>query len=159
MPTTSRQDLALKLWVVLARAYEATAAHARAHAASHGLTLAEFGVMEALHHKGDMLLGELQRKILVTSGGVTYIVDRLVAKGMVERRECPEDRRARYAALTPQGKALMRRIFPEHAQWIEQACEGLSTAEQREAVRLLRDLGKRAAEQGPGAAFATADHH
>ena len=36
------------------------AEHARAHVATHGLTLQEFGIMEALHHKGDLLLGELQ---------------------------------------------------------------------------------------------------
>lgn len=145
--TTARQDLALKLWVVLARAADATAEHARAHAALHGLTLQEFGIMEALYHKGDMLLGELQQKILVTSGGITYLVDRLVEKGMVARRECPGDRRARFATLTPQGKALIRRIFPEHAEWIERAVGGLTIAEQREAVRLLRTLGKAAVGQ------------
>lgn len=148
--TTARQDLALKLWVVLARAADATAEHARAHAALHGLTLQEFGIMEALYHKGDMLLGELQRKILVTSGGVTYLVDRLVEKGMVARRECTEDRRARYATLTPQGRALIRRIFPEHAEWIERAVGGLTAAEQREAVRLLRILGKEAEGRAAG---------
>lgn len=150
MPDT-RHDAALKLWVVLSRAHAAVAEHARAHAATHGLTLPEFGIMEALHHKGDLLLGELQEKILVTSGGVTYLVDRLVEKGMVERRECTEDRRARYAALTAKGKALMRRIFPEHARWIEHALGGLSGAEQKEATRLLKALGTHASSTAPGA--------
>lgn len=152
MPEASRQDTALKLWVVLARAHSAVAEHARAHAATHGLTLQEFGIMEALHHKGDLLLGELQDKILVTSGGVTYLVDRLAEKGMVERRECTEDRRARYAALTPKGKTLMRRIFPEHAEWLGHALNGLSGTEQKEAARLLKALGTHASgtEPGPG---------
>jgi MarR family 2-MHQ and catechol resistance regulon transcriptional repressor len=107
--------------------------------------------MEALHHKGDMLLGELQDKILVTSGGVTYLVDRLVEKGMVERRECTEDRRARYAALTARGKALMRRIFPEHAEWLETALGGLTIGEQKEAATLLKQLGTHASSTVPGA--------
>ena len=106
----SRKDLALKLWVVLARAHAAIEEHARAHAATHGLTLPEFGILEALYHKGQMLLGELQRKILVSSGGITYLVDRLEEKGLVERLECPDDRRARYAALTRQGDKLMQHI-------------------------------------------------
>ena len=150
MPNPARQEAALKLWVVLSRAHAAVAEHARAHAATHGLTLPEFGIMEALHHKGDLLLGELQDKILVTSGGVTYIVDRLVEKGMVERRECTEDRRARYAALTGKGKALMRRIFPEHASWLEHALAGLNGAEQKEAARLLKVLGTHASSTAPG---------
>jgi MarR family 2-MHQ and catechol resistance regulon transcriptional repressor len=89
------QDLTLKLWVVLSRAQAAIAAHVRDDVARHDLTLAEFGILEALHHKAPMLLGEVQKKILVSSGGITYLVDRLEKKGLVERRECPSDRRAR----------------------------------------------------------------
>lgn len=129
---THEIDLNLKLWVVLSRTYHAVAAHAQADVARHGLTVAEFGILEALHHKGPMLLGEVQRKILVSSGGISYLVDRLESKGLVERRECPEDRRARYVALTPEGLA--------------HALSGLDEDEKREAIRLLRALGKRAAE-------------
>lgn len=138
---------ALKLWVVLARAYSAVRDRAADHVAQYGLTLPEFGILEALYHKGPMLLCEVQRTVLVSSGGITYLVDRLTEKGLVERRECPVDRRARYATLTPAGTRLMRRLFPEHAAVLEGALAGISDAEQREAVRLLRDLGKYAASE------------
>ena len=137
---------ALKLWVVLARAYAAVASHAEADVARHGMTLAEFAVIEALFHKGPLLLGEVQRKILVSSGGITYLVDRLVDKGLVERRDCPDDRRARYAALTADGEALMERIFPEHVESLEHALSGLSPGEREPAIALLRRLGRHAAE-------------
>lgn len=139
-------ELALKLWVVLSRAFDAVQTHAAADAARHGLTLTEFGVMEALYHKGPLLLGEVQRKILVTSGGVTYLVDRLVAKGLVERRRCEKDRRAWYAALTEEGEALIREIFPQHAEAIARAVAGLDEAEKEQAIRLLRTLGRHAVE-------------
>lgn len=139
------QKLALKLFIVLMRAGTAVGRHSDAHIAQHDLSPGEFAIMEALYHKGPLLLGEVQRKILVSSGGVTYLVDRLVAAGHVERRECLEDRRARYAALTPQGEALIERIFPEHADAIERALSGLSTADKRTAVDLLRKLGTTAA--------------
>jgi MarR family 2-MHQ and catechol resistance regulon transcriptional repressor len=140
------EDAALKLWVVLSRAHTAVARHAEADAARHGLTIAEFAILEALYHRGPLILGDLQRKILVSSGGVTYLVDRLAARGLVERRECPEDRRARYAALTPAGEALVARIFPEHARTVARALSGLTRAEQAQATALLRSLGKRAEE-------------
>lgn len=140
------QETTLKLWVVLSRAQAAIKAHARADVVRHDLTLAEFGILEALYHKGPLLLGELQKKILASSGGITYLVDRLEKKGLVERQECPTDRRARYAVLTPEGEALIRRIFPEHAQALEHALSGLDEEEKREATRLLRKLGRRAAE-------------
>jgi MarR family 2-MHQ and catechol resistance regulon transcriptional repressor len=101
--------------------------------------------MEALHHKGPLLLGEVQRKILVSSGGVTYLVDRLEEQGLVERRECETDRRARYAALTAKGQRMMESIFPEHASSIERALEGLTEVEKQQAVELLRKLGRHAA--------------
>jgi MarR family 2-MHQ and catechol resistance regulon transcriptional repressor len=95
--------------VVLLRATSAVTKRVQRSITRHGLTPAEFGVLEALYHRGPMLLGEVQRRILVSSGGITFIVDRLAAKGLVSRRECSEDRRARYAP-TPAG-AVHDRIF------------------------------------------------
>ncbi|MFL5605300.1 MAG: MarR family winged helix-turn-helix transcriptional regulator [Gemmatimonadaceae bacterium] len=145
---TEAERTALKLWIVLSRAQSAVARHTEADVARHGLTIAEFAILEALYHRGPLLLGDLQRKILVSSGGVTYLVDRLDAKGLVERQECPDDRRARYAALTPAGEKLVKRIFPEHAQRVATALSGLTRAEQVQATALLRTLG-RAAEEMP----------
>jgi MarR family transcriptional regulator, 2-MHQ and catechol-resistance regulon repressor len=140
------QALALKLYVVLSRARNAVGRHAEADIARHGLSPGEFAILEALYHKGPLLLGELQRKILVSSGGVTYLVDRLEAAGLVERRECADDRRARYGALTADGTALMERIFPDHAAAVEQAVSGLTAEEKRQAIGLLKRLGRTAAE-------------
>ncbi len=138
-------EAALKLWVVLSRAQAAVSAHVSADVARHGLTLTEFAILEALYHRGAMLLGEVQRRILVSSGGITFLVDRLVAKGLVERQECPSDRRARYAALTEEGEAMIRRIFPAHAAMIERVVSGLDLPEQEEAANLLKRLGHSAA--------------
>lgn len=140
----------LKLWVVLARAYQAIGRQISADIAEHGLTITEFGILEALHHKGPLLLGEIQKKVLVTSGGITYLVDRLVAKGLVRREDCPSDRRARFAVLTPAGTRLIARIFPAHAERIREVVGGLSAREQEEAIALLRRLGIAAAEGGGG---------
>ena len=140
---------ALRLWVVLSRAFSAISELASADVARHGLTLAEFGVLEALYHRGPMLLGEVQRKLLVSSGGSTYLVDRLAAKGLVERRDCPRDRRARYVVLTPAGDALITRVFPEHARRVSHVLAGLTEQEQVQATALLRTLGRSAAALPP----------
>lgn len=141
---------ALKLWVVLARAWAAVGDVAREDIERHGLTPAEFSILEALHHKGPMLLGEVQKRVLVSSGGITFLVDRLAKRGLVERLACPSDRRARYAALTKRGSALMDDIFPAHAAAIRSAMAGLGRAEQRELTGLLKVLGKEAARVAAG---------
>lgn len=138
-------DATLKLWVVLSRAQAALAAHAEADVARHGLSLAEFGALEALYHKGPLLVGELQRAVLKSSGGITYVVDRLQEKGLVRRRPCDEDRRAVYAEVTDEGRALMDRIFPQHAESLEAAAAGLNGNEKHVAAELLKKLGLTAA--------------
>ena len=141
------ESSALRLWVVLARAHAAISAHATEDASRNGLTLAEFGILEALYHRGPMLLGEVQRRILVSSGGITFLVDRLTAKGLVERRSCPSDRRARYAALTPQGESLVAETFPVHAAVLSRVMSGLTPEEQERAADLIRTLGLHAASE------------
>jgi MarR family 2-MHQ and catechol resistance regulon transcriptional repressor len=141
------EALALKLWIALARAFAAVEECAAEDVARHGLTLAEFAVLEALYHKGPLLLGEVQRKILVSSGGVTYLVDRLEERALVRRVPSEQDRRARYAELTEGGVALMRRIFPEHAARIRELAAVLDPAEQAEVTRLLKQLGLHAAAE------------
>lgn len=153
--TASKRETALKLWVVLSRAHSAVTAHAEADVARHGLSLAEFGALEALYHKGPLLVGELQRAVLKSSGGMTYVLDRLQDKGLVSRRPCETDRRAIYAELTKDGESLMDRIFPAHARSLEEAEAGLSAAEQKEAIQLLKRLGL-TAEQTPLPAEETA---
>ncbi|HEY3287382.1 MAG TPA: MarR family transcriptional regulator [Gemmatimonadaceae bacterium] len=136
---------ALKLFVVLSRAQRAISERIEASLVTHGLTHTEFAILEVLYHKGPLLLGEVQRKILVSSGGITFLVDRLAERGLAERRLCASDRRARYAALTRKGEALMGQIFPQHADAIREAMSGLSRAEQKQASALLKQLGLAAA--------------
>jgi len=145
-----KDQTVLKLFTVLSRAHSSLVARARADVARHDLTLTEFAVLEVLYHRGPLLLGEIRDKILASSGGITYLVDRLSDRGLVERRDCPTDRRARYAALTESGIALMDRIFPEHARCLTDACRGLTPEEQGEAILLLKALGWGARGGGAG---------
>ena len=140
-------DLTLKLFVVLHRAFAAVEKHVEADIHRHGLSQAEFSALEALYHKGDLLVGELQRKVLKSSGGITYVVDRLQEKGLVERKPCATDRRAIYAALTAKGRTMMEGIFPVHTAALVKALGGLTKEEKATAVELLRRLGRGAAER------------
>jgi MarR family 2-MHQ and catechol resistance regulon transcriptional repressor len=145
-PVDPRHADDLKLWVVLARAHAAVERRILDDIAEHGMSIAEFGILELLYHKGPQLLGDIQRRILVSSGGITFLVDRLEAKGLVAREACPDDRRARFAVLTPAGRTLMKRIFPRHATAVSRALSGLTREERQAATKLLRALGLAAAD-------------
>src|SRR5947209_16675583 len=125
-PSPSRVDVALQLWVVLARAFDAVERHSRASIARFRLGTTEFGVLEVLYHKGELPVCEVQRKILVESSSTTYVVDKLVDRGLVRRRPSRADRRVILLALTPRGQQLIQRIFPPHAAVMRRAVSALS---------------------------------
>jgi MarR family transcriptional regulator, 2-MHQ and catechol-resistance regulon repressor len=155
-PPLQPHAIALKLWVVLARAFHAVERHARASIARFGLGATEFGVLEVLYHKGELAVCDVQRRILVESSSTTYVVDKLVTRGLVRRRHSSRDRRVVLVALTAPGRRLIERIFPSHADAMRRAVAGLPARQQAQAVRLLRTLGTRAASlsgksrRGPG---------
>jgi MarR family transcriptional regulator, 2-MHQ and catechol-resistance regulon repressor len=136
----SHSESAVTLWTALGDAYAAMSAHASADAARYGFSLAELAVLNVLQRQGPMLLGELQRHVSVSSGGATFLVDRLEGKGLVKRRSCADDRRATFAALTPKGTRVLTRILPKHKTAIRKAVAGLSGKRQRAVTMLLREL-------------------
>ena len=142
---STAQDRALKLFIVLERAALTIERRVKEQADLHGLTWTEFEILEAVYNKGPLLLGDIQKKILLTSGGVTYTVDRLAEKGLVKREECETDRRAKWAMLTPKGTALIAAIFAPMASHIEELMSPLSAREQEETTEALRKLGLAAA--------------
>jgi len=137
----------LHLWVVLARAFDAVERHSRASITRFGLGTTEFGVLEVLYHKGELPVCEVQRRILVESSSTTYVVDKLVQRGLVRRRPDETDRRSVRLDLTPAGRRLIQRIFPPHAQAMRRAVAALPPREQAQAIRLLRELGLGAARR------------
>ncbi len=153
-PSPSRVDVPLKLWVVLARAFDAVERHSRASIARFGLGTTEFGVLEVLYHKGELPVCEVRRSILVESSSTTYVVDKLVKRGLVRRRHGEADRREVLLTLTAAGRRLIETIFPPHAAAMRQAVAALPPREQAQAVRLLRALGLGAARRLKAAAEA-----
>lgn len=142
-------DLSLKLWVVLNRAVGSISEKLRRQVEAHGLTYTEFAVLEALFHKGTLPLGAIGEKVLLTSGSMTYVIDKLERRTLLARRACPEDRRVVFAELTERGRKLMEAVFPEHAAEIDAVMRGLSLDERMLAIDLVRRLGIHADRYAP----------
>ena len=144
---TEGQRTALGLWVVLARCYLTYSKAIASKVSEYGLTVPQFGTLEALYHLGPLSLGELADKLLVTGGNVTYVMDRLEGQGLVYRYRSPDDRRVVQAKLTQDGRDLIAQVFPGHADFIEHLCRHLDPEEQHELRRLLKGLGTGIAEK------------
>ncbi|MGK9251385.1 MULTISPECIES: MarR family winged helix-turn-helix transcriptional regulator [Paenibacillus] len=141
------QAASLKLFVVLSKAYRTIMDLAIKDMKKYGLSPSEFTVLEVLYTKGRVPLQQIGEKILVTSGSVTYNIDKLEKKELLKRIPCEDDRRVTFAELTEQGRRLFDSIFPQHASLIHSLTAGLDPEEKELAASLLKKLG-RGAEKG-----------
>ncbi|TVP58206.1 MAG: MarR family transcriptional regulator [Gemmatimonadales bacterium] len=140
------EERALRLWITLARAYLTVSREVGLKVTEYGLTVPQFGILEALHHLGPLSLGELAEKLLVTGGNITYVMDRLEEQGLVYRKRSDEDRRVIKAYLTAEGRQRIGEVFPGHAEFICGLMGHLEPDEQVELRSLLRTLGRGIAE-------------
>jgi MarR family 2-MHQ and catechol resistance regulon transcriptional repressor len=132
----------LDLFIALSRAAQWVNAHVDRDIKKHGLNRTEFGVLELLYHKGPQPLQRIGTKVLMSSGNITYVVDKLQKKGLVTRRASSNDRRLIYAEITEEGTAFIEEVFPKHADVLVQVMQVLSDKEKQVCSQLLKKLGK-----------------
>lgn len=147
---TQPEDSGVHLWLLLWKATKAVEVHARRSVEASGLCLSDFGVLEALLHKGPLPVSALGRKVLLSSGSMTAAVDRLERSGLVERVSAATDRRSRIVHLTEKGKSLIRPVFAKHERDMERVFSLLHTPERNALVSLLRKLGREAEGMAAG---------
>jgi MarR family transcriptional regulator, 2-MHQ and catechol-resistance regulon repressor len=143
--TTPRQDsTGVHVWLVFMKAFQALFPHAAESIKRTELGDSDFRVLEVLLHKGPLPVNTIGPKVWLTPGSISVAVDRLVEKGLVSRKDHPDDRRVRQVELTAKGRALITRGFREHACAMETAVGVLSKNERLTLLRLLKKLGKSA---------------
>jgi DNA-binding MarR family transcriptional regulator len=86
---------------------------------------------------GGMTLGELSQRMMVSNGNVTGLSERLVALGLLDRRQSPSDRRAQLVSLTPEGRRAFRAMARAHEGWIAEFFANLGPADIEALMRLL----------------------
>jgi MarR family 2-MHQ and catechol resistance regulon transcriptional repressor len=137
-----KADLALTMWVKLARASATFGRLTGKDIEHYGLTQPQFGVLEMLGHLGPLTIGDISRRMLVTGGCVTVILDNLERGGLVERLRSQEDRRVITVQLTAKGQSAFKDIFRKHARRVAELASVLTEEEQIELSALLRKLGR-----------------
>lgn len=140
-PGTEEERAALDAYIKLWRAAHAVEVAANRHLQDHGLTVSQFGVLEALHHLGPLSQRQLADKILRSSGNLTMVIDNLEKAGLVRRERDPQDRRVFNVFLTPQGDQLVGQLLPQHVRGIRGVFAGLDPQELKQLAALTRKLG------------------
>ncbi|MFP5381884.1 MAG: MarR family winged helix-turn-helix transcriptional regulator [Gammaproteobacteria bacterium] len=124
----------------LVHAYQAFEACSGAHIRTLGLTPPQFDIVATLGNTPGMTATELGEKTLITKGTLTGVVDRLAARGWVERVAHGSDRRCQIIRLTPAGEALFAEVFPAHLAYMARCFARTGAAQHRRWQEALREL-------------------
>ena len=150
-------EVQLEAWRALVNAHAALVDRLEEALADEQLPpLGWFGVLGALHRAEDHRLRprELGLHLTISKSGLTRLVDRMVGAGVIERRECPSDRRGHLIALTDSGKAVFQDMWPVYAEAFEATFSSRLSAEEAETLCDLLDRLKDTACQAAGAEYA-----
>src|SRR3954466_10091433 len=104
------------------------------------INITEFSVLEVLYLKGKQTIQQIGHSILISSGSMTYVIDKLEQKGLLNRHACPGDRRAINVALTEAGIEVINEIMPKHYELVDNMFESLTKDEEETIVRLLKKV-------------------
>ena len=127
-------------FLVLMQTSRAIQDRIRADMANYNLSITEFAVLEVLFHKGKQTIQQVAKSILISSGSMTYVIDKLEQKGLLKRNACPEDRRVIHVTLTDTGTDLMNEIMPKHEGFVDYIFESLDKDETEIIVNLLKKV-------------------
>jgi DNA-binding MarR family transcriptional regulator len=102
------------------------------------VTLPRFDLMAQLDKAPEgMTLGEVSKRMMVSNGNVTHVVEKLVSSGHIDRRPAPHDRRVQIISLTPAGQAEFRAMAKVHQDWVAGMFAGLSDKDEGALMELL----------------------
>jgi DNA-binding MarR family transcriptional regulator len=132
-------SIGVSLWVRLLESHNLMLARVRRRLAGE-CTMPRFDLLANLEREDGQTLAALSRRMLVTAGNLTGLVDRAERDGVVERRPDPGDRRLSRVYLTAKGRELVHALLPKHAQHVTETLSALDATERRELRRLLGKL-------------------
>lgn len=131
----------------LARCYQAFQRASDANIRRMGLTPPQFDIVVTLGNTPGMSFKELGSRTLITKGTLTGVVDRLQARGLVERQASQTDGRSTRVMLTAEGERVFREVFEPHLAFLAPAFESLPECGRKELEKRLRQL-REALEKG-----------
>ncbi len=143
---TDSVGLATHLHLALWRASKAVEQVAYRSVEATGWCRSDFAVLEALLHKAELPVNALGKIVLLTSGSITTAVDRLEKRGLVLRRQSPEDGRVSLIRLSAKGRREIEKAFARHRQTLADSMAAISDSEKSQIIDSLRTLGKSVAD-------------
>ena len=142
---TDLDEHQLATWRAFLRAHSTMLRRISRDLESEGLPpLAWYDVLAALDEAPDRQLRqvELAERVLLSNSGLSRLIDRIVEKGLVERKSCASDRRAFFVCLTPAGEEMLAEMWPVYARGIAENFLPALGSDLSEVRRTLESVGE-----------------
>ncbi|KZL05037.1 HTH-type transcriptional regulator MhqR [Pseudovibrio axinellae] len=132
----------VRLWLHMLKAVRTVESALRERLRKHfEMTLPRFDVMATLYAVPEGLrMTELSEQLVVSSGNVTGIVEKLVEDGLVERQSMENDRRAHLVKTTDKGRKLMEEATTAHRAWVDELLNEVSEPDVARAISIMLDI-------------------
>ncbi len=104
-------------------------------------SMGQFAVLEALYHKGDMTIGQVQEKILSSSGTIPLIINNLEKRGYLIRKADSKDKRRCILHITAQGQELIGQVYPRNEARIIELMTHWTDEEKEQLAIILKKFG------------------
>lgn len=108
---------------------------------SEGISLSWFEVLLRISRSGgQMKMADIANQIVITTGGITKMIDKMVDQGLISRNPCNDDRRVVWACITDKGKKVFDKALISHNKSLKRHLSGLSDTEINSIKKIMNKL-------------------
>lgn len=130
-------------FLLLMQTSKAIQERVRDEMSKNNLSITEFSVLEVLFYQGKQTIQQIGNRILISSGSMTYVIDKLEQKGIIKRNDCREDRRVIHITLTAEGMNITEKIMPKYQDLIDSFFGDLTEDESELLVNSLKNVNNK----------------
>lgn len=142
MTELEEKPFAVQLAEITARLFSNCQEKEARHAKKYGVSSVEFRCIRILEKYKKLNVNQLAHKMLLSSSRITRIIDRLVAKDLVVRENCVNDRRMFHLYLTPRGNKLGNDLVQTYKNIHEEITEKIPAVDRKKMISMLEKLNE-----------------
>lgn len=131
-----------KFMVVLGKMQASIYGELEHHLKQLGFNTTEFLVMYSIAAHGPLTIQDIAARIFVTSGNMTYTIDKLEKRDILIRVRCPEDRRKIFIDFTETGKQEWDIVLEDHSTFLANMFDGIDEHVLEETIENMKVIGK-----------------
>ncbi len=130
----------LKAFIAMSRALNEINRNTISIVKEYGISTSQFAVLESLYHKGDLTVGEVQEKILSTSGTIAVVIRNLENSGLIYKIQDSNDKRRYILKLSDKGLVLISKVYPKNEKMLLSVMSNLNQEELNNLLLYMKRL-------------------